>query len=389
MHVTDYDPFKKYRDQLEERRDEHRFRELVPVTAASSRTVFERDGRTFLNFCSNDYLGLAHHPEVLERSIEYTRRYGAGSSSSRLVSGSLEIHHRLEEKIAKLYERESALLFGSGFQANLTILPALTGRNDVILADKLCHNSLIQGGLLSRASFHRFRHNDMEHLEELLKQIDRKKGGTVWIVSETIFSMDGDEAPVEELIRLRRDYRALLYLDDAHAFGVRGPDGLGLAARREGVDLLIGTLGKAGGSYGAFVVSSHLIRDLLVNYCSGFIYTTAPPPGLIGSADAAFELLPGMESERSWLRKLSMDLRNTLRSAGLDCGQGESHIIPLMVASEQEALELSRSLYDRGFYLQAIRPPTVETSRVRISLSASHSEQELDSLKKALLNGTT
>ncbi|MEX2600719.1 MAG: 8-amino-7-oxononanoate synthase [Balneolaceae bacterium] len=374
---------------MDRRREENRFRELVPVSGASSRTVVELDGRTFLNFCSNDYLGLAHHPEVIERSLDYTRRFGAGSSASRLVSGSLEIHHRLEEKIAKLYGSESALLFGSGFQANLTILPALTGRNDVILADKRCHNSLIQGGLLGRATFRRFRHNDMEHLEELLIQAKRENRGTVWIVSETLFSMDGDEAPVGDLIRLRDSYHALLYLDDAHAFGVLGPEGLGMAARREGVDLLIGTLGKAGGAYGAFVVCGKLIRDMLVNYCSGFIYTTAPPPGVVGAADAAFELIPGMERERERLRSNSLGLRTRLRSAGFDCGAGESHIIPLMAGSDEEALELSRSLYQRGFFLQAIRPPTVETSRLRMTLSAEHSEQELNSLIKALIDDST
>lgn len=345
--------------------------------------TLELNGETFLNFCSNDYLGLATHPELTERSVQYTMHYGTGSSSSRLVSGSLQIHHDLEQKIAALYRREAALLFSSGFLANSTLLPALTDRGDLILADKLCHNSLLHGCMLSRAEFRRFRHNDCNHLEELLKKRPAD-GGTCWVVTESLFSMDGDRAPLDEIIALCGRYGARLYLDDAHAFGLFGEQGLGLGEGRGEVDLLLSTFGKAGGGQGAFAVCSAEMKEYLVNFCAGVIYTTAPAPSVIGAADAALDLVPGMEEERGRVGGLVRYLLERLEELPYPTGPDRTQIIPLLLYDEREALRLAARLYEQKLFVQAIRPPTVQQSRLRITLSALHKREDLDRLLEVL-----
>jgi 8-amino-7-oxononanoate synthase len=286
--------YKKLASRLDDRSGKHRLRSLYPLTYRMGKDRAYIGSSEFLNFCSNDYLGLSGHPELINRSIEFTYTFGTSSSASRLVSGSMEIHHNLETKIADRYGSESALLFGNGFLANSTILPALTDRNDLILADKQCHNSILQGGLASRADFKRFRHNDLKHLEKLLARYAGREDRDCWVVTESLFSMSGDLAPLDDIVELCSNFDVYLMVDDAHAFGVYGKQGLGLTEGRDDIDIVLGTMGKAGGCYGAFVLSSSLLRDTLINYCPGLIYTTAPPPGNIGAIDAAFDLIPGL-----------------------------------------------------------------------------------------------
>lgn len=388
--MPNIDRHSSFIEQLKIREGNHRLRTLKPVSVSrtQSRSTLNIDGRKFLNFCSNDYLGLAGHPSMIQRSVDYTRKYGTGSSASRLISGSLDIHHQVEEKIASSYQREAALLFSSGFQANSTILPALTGRNDLILADKRCHNSLIQGGLLSRATFRRFRHNDTDHLRSLLqKERTANQSNSIWVVTESLFSMDGDLSPIEELVEICKEFDAFLYVDDAHAFGVFGDRGLGLTTGNPEIDLVIGTLGKAGGGFGAFCLTSGTIYDYLINYCSGIIYTTSPPPGIVGATEASFDLIPKMDTERAYLMKQVSYLVDSLQNEGFDTGESRSQIIPVILGDEQSALEYANYLYENNIYVQAVRPPTVKKSRLRITLTASHTVDQIEKLLETLKNG--
>lgn len=372
---------------LGQRHQEYRFRSLTPVEPILGTSRVVRDGNELINFCSNDYLGLSSHPKVIERSKEFAENYGAGSGSSRLVSGTLNIHQKLEEKLAGVLGLEAVLVFNSGFQANTSILSSLADRNSLILADKKSHNSLIQGALLSRADFKRFDHNDLNHLERLLKTASGKDYNRIWVVSETVFSMDGDLNDIDGLIQLSEKYGALLYSDDAHALGVLGEKGLGLNYGKRGIDLSLGTFGKAFGSFGAFAGCSSEMKDYLINFCPGFIYTTALPPAIIGALDAALELIPEMDSERETLHSNIQYLIKGLKRLGFKTGEADSQIIPIIIGSEGESLNLSNYLEEKGIWASSIRPPTVErdASRIRITITLNHKREELDQLLEALI----
>ncbi|GAB4462363.1 MAG: 8-amino-7-oxononanoate synthase [Elainellaceae cyanobacterium] len=346
-------------------------------------------GKTLLNFSANDYLGLSKHPALIAAAQDYTQRYGAGATASRLVAGSFDIHQQLEAELAAACGREAALLFNSGFQANVTVLGALLDRHALVLCDRLVHSSLLNGALASRATLARYRHNDIAHLESLLQKATDQNYSRVVIVSETVFSMDGDRADVEGLARLAEAHGAILYLDDAHAVGVLGAGGVGLAMAHPGVDLAIGTLGKAFGAFGAFVVCSARLRDYLINACPGFIYTTALPPGVIGAIAAALKLMPSLEGDRQTLARRAADLRLQLQAAGFDTGPSSTHIIPVMAGEAERALHLSQWLESQGILAAAIRPPTVPqgTARLRLALSSQHTADHLGSLLGALRNG--
>ncbi|MEQ9310428.1 MAG: 8-amino-7-oxononanoate synthase [Balneolaceae bacterium] len=369
---------------LAQRKKEHRFRSLRAVEPIYGTSKVKVDGKELINFCSNDYLGLSTHPTIINRSIEFVQKYGAGSGASRLVSGTLNIHQQFEEKLANSLGIESALVFNSGFQANTTILATLADRNSLILADKKCHNSLIQGAILSRATFKRFNHNDLDHLEKLLKEASDKNYNRIWIVSETVFSMDGDCSDVPALIKLSEKYNALFYSDDAHALGVLGDQGLGFNYGKVGIDISLGTFGKAFGSFGAFVGCSAEMKDYLINFCSGFIYTTAIPPAVIGALDAALDLIPEMEKERLELFQLIDFLKSALNKFGYNTANSVSQIIPVIIGKEVEALELASYLEDHGIWASAIRPPTVDenASRIRLTLTSKHTQTDIDHLIK-------
>jgi len=317
-------------DALDQRKREHRFRSLsdIEVDSSSVKIIFEE--KEYINFSSNDYLGLRSHPDLIKRSNEFASKYGVGSGASRLVTGNFSIHTDLENKLAKIFDGEAAILFNSGFQANTSILPAVADRNSLILADKKIHNSLIQGSLLSRATLKRFDHNNYDDLEQCL--IDAEKGSynRISIVSETVFSMDGDRNDIDRLIELSNKYDALLYSDDAHALGVLGSHGLGLNYGKEGIDISLGTFGKSFGSFGAFALCSQEMKDYLINFASGFIYSTALPPNVIGAIDAGLDLIPTLDKERDQLLNNVSYLRNQIQQLGLETAGSDSQIIPVV-----------------------------------------------------------
>jgi 8-amino-7-oxononanoate synthase len=371
-------------DALELRVQEHKLRKLHSVTRSNERTQIDVDGDSYINFSSNDYLGLSYHPKLIERSNEFSKKYGVGAGASRLITGSLDIHMELEKKLAYLFGTEAAILFNSGFQANTSILPALADRNSLILADKNIHNSLIQGSLLSKAHFKRFRHNDYKHLKSLLRDSVKKNYNRIWIVSETVFSMDGDQCDIDALIELANKYKALLYSDDAHALGVLGESGLGLNFGKSGIDISLGTFGKSFGSFGAFATCSKRMKEYLVNFSSGFIYSTALPPAILGAIDAGLDIVPTMEDERITLFQNVEYLKEQLVKLGYDLLESNSQIIPVLIGSEKEVINISNLLKENKLWISAIRPPTVESnaSRLRITLSVHHTAQQIDKLLK-------
>jgi 8-amino-7-oxononanoate synthase len=370
---------------LAKRQQNQQLRTLQPVRPIDAIRV-ERQGRTLINFSANDYLGLAKHPAVIAAAQTYAAQYGAGATASRLVAGTYEIHLALEAKLAQACGRETALLFNSGFQANLTILPALLDRQSLVLCDRFVHSSLLQGSLASGAQFERYRHNDLDDLATRLKAAASKNYSRILIVTETVFSMDGDQSDVGALTQLAAQYNAILYLDDAHALGVLGHNGMGLAAGFSGVDLVIGTFGKAFGAFGAFVGCSRQLRDYLVNCCPGFIYTTALPPAVIGAIDAALTLMPTLGPERDLLIQRATQLRSQLQALGYDTGASTTQIVPIILGAEAKTLALSSWLEQQGILATAIRPPTVapSTSRIRLALSSCHTELHYNLLLNAI-----
>jgi 8-amino-7-oxononanoate synthase len=378
--ITVSGKFKFMAAALQARQEAYQLRSLQTVFPCPPVQVIKQ-GRKLLNFSSNDYLGLSQHPALIQTAQQYLQEYGTGATASRLVSGTYPIHQQLEENLAQACGREAALVFNSGFQANSTVLASLLDRHSCVICDRLCHNSLLQGALASQAHLLRYHHNDLDHLESLLRKT-RTAYQRLVIVSETVFSMDGDRSPITALVQLANQYEAMLYLDDAHAFGVMGPQGMGLAAGRPEVDLVVGTFGKAWGSFGAVVTSNSLTRDYLVNVCPGFIYTTALPPAIIGAIVAALELIPTLDVERQTLQHRAIELRQGLQQLGYDTGASASQIVPILVGSEAQTLHLSQWLEEHDILAIAIRPPTVPTgtSRIRIALSSQHTPAHIEQL---------
>lgn len=373
------------KDTLDDRRKKQQYRSLKTIAEVNRREPVVHIGeKRFINFCSNDYLGLSTHPLLLERSTAFVQRYGIGSTASRLVCGNMECHGAVEHKLAEWLETESALLFCTGYQANATILSSLADRNSLILADKLSHNSLLHGALVGQARFIRFRHNDMEHLRLLLDK-EAYRHNRVFILTESIFSMDGDRCNMPDLLAMSREYNAFLYVDEAHAIGVTGHKGRGLS-EAAGTDLYLGTLGKSFGVMGAFAAGARTLRDYLINYCPGFIYSTGLSPAVVGAIDAAIELIPGMDEERKRIADNARFLRSRLNEMGFDTGASDSQIIPVIVGSEKKAVSLSAHLENDGYLVSAIRPPTVpdNSSRLRLTITALHNEEHIASLLQSI-----
>jgi 8-amino-7-oxononanoate synthase len=385
--MRDFD--QSWRSRLADLSGQGRLRQLAESNRLPDGRI-ERDGLRLLDFSSNDYLGLTRHAEVKRRSADYLERWGAGSAASRLVTGNLPPYTAIEAKLAAGKGAEAALVLASGFQANAGLLPALLDaalwdKPPVVLADKLNHASLLQGVQAAGAKQVRFRHNDMDHLEDLL--IKHAGEGPSFIVTETVFSMDGDRADLDALTTLADRYDAFLYLDEAHATGVLGPNGFGLAHGLAGPNCLVmGTFSKAMGSFGAYAACSATLRDYLVNRCAGLIYATALPPATLGAIDAALDLVPGMDAERAHLAALAEDFRARLRAAGEDCGASSTQIVPLMLGDEQAALDLAAALKRLGLLAIAIRPPTVPPggSRLRFAFAAHHGAEDVARLAEAL-----
>ena len=362
-------------NQRIERRQLRRLRNVLPLNGIE----ININGRTMLNFCSNDYLGLSMHPLLKERSIEFIHKYGSGATASRLICGNFDFYERVESKLAQLKQTEAALVLSSGFQANISVIPALADRKALILSDQLNHNSLIMGCRLARCKVAVYRHNDLSHLEQLLAKNSDKGFSKIFIVTESVFSMDGDMVAIGALVDLAEKFNTFLIVDDAHATGVFGHQGMGLTCEHD-IDLVIGTFGKAGGSFGAYLTCSKKLQSYMINCCSGLIYTTALPPSVLGAIDAALDLIPAMDEQRQTLQANAAYLRGSLHEMGWQTGSSSTQIIPIMIGKEADALELSNWLEENGILISAIRPPTVPegASRIRLSLSALHTRNHID-----------
>jgi 8-amino-7-oxononanoate synthase len=337
------------------------------------------DGKPVLLLCSNNYLGLADHQRVREAAAEAALGWGAGAGASRLISGNMAPHRLLEERLAAFKGYEAALLFGSGYLANIGAISALAGRGKVVFSDELNHASIVDGCRLARAETFVYHHGDLEQLAWGLREA---RGRGSLIVTDGVFSMDGDIAPLEELIRLAHDYRCRLMVDEAHATGAVGPGGRGsvAAAGLSGeIDLVVGTLGKALGSYGAYVCASAELGEYLLNTARSFIFSTALPPPVLGAALAALDVLEAEPERVERLTSNAAALREGLTAEGLAGGGGKSQIVPLEVGDARQAMQLCERLLERGVFAQGIRPPTVPegTSRLRFSVMATHEEAEL------------
>lgn len=374
-------------EALKGRKQSHRFRRLTSYRPEGSVLISDGD-RKLINFSGNDYLGLSKHPEVIKKSQLYAEKYGAGASASRLISGTYPIHTKLEHKLASTFGWESALLFNSGFQANSTIISTFTDRHSLILADKLSHNSLLQGALASRADFRRFDHNSVDDLKNQLESASDQTYSRIIVITESIFSMDGDRSDLEAMADLTQDHDAWLFVDDAHAVGVWGDEGLGLAQGIPGIDMVLGTCGKAFGGFGAFLLCSTKVRDYLINFCPGFIYTTALPPAVVGSIEASLELIPSLNDERKQVRRHIQKMQKGIQKAGYSTGKSSSQIIPIIVGGDQETLKLADHLKKNGFLATAIRPPTVPegSARIRMTLTSEHTDSQITKFLNTLNN---
>lgn len=365
-------------------------RRLRPVTPTGGGRV-AMAGRDYLNFSSNDYLGLARHPLLIERARDWAGRWGAGSGASRLVTGTLDACRAVEARIARLKGTEAALILASGWQANASALPALfnrdtLGEEPLVYTDRLNHASLHQGCLAAGVRQTRFRHNDLGHLETLLKR-DAAKPGRRFIVTESVFSMDGDRSDVVALADLAARFDAFLYLDEAHATGVLGPHGGGLSGLAPGgVDAIMGTFSKALGGFGAYIAGSQALCDHLVNHASGFIFATALPPAVLGAMDAALELVPQLDAERARLQRHGERVRAHFAALGFDTCGSTTQIVPAVIGRATATLEVSNRLQEAGILGVAIRPPTVPqgSSRIRFALSAAHDDSDIDALLAAM-----
>ncbi|MBN7797879.1 8-amino-7-oxononanoate synthase [Parahaliea mediterranea] len=374
---------------LEERRASGLYRERLNLASAQGARV-RVAGRELLNFCSNDYLGLAAHPKVVESLRRAAAEYGVGSGASHLVCGHSAPHHALEEALADFTGRPRALLFGSGFAANTGTLAALLRAGDTVLQDRLNHASLLDGGLHSGARLRRFAHNDLDDLARKLERAPEQADGATLVVVDGVFSMDGDVAPLAELAALTRERDAWLMVDDAHGFGVLGATGAGsteAAGLGEAeVPVLMATLGKALGTAGAFVAGSEDLVEALLQLARNYIYSTAMPPAIAAAALTALQLLREEAWRRDHLRDLVERFRRGAAQLGLPLAEVHGPIQPLHVGEPDVAMALSAALRERGALVGAIRPPTVPagTARLRVTLSAAHSEADVDCLLDTL-----
>jgi 8-amino-7-oxononanoate synthase len=365
--------------ELDRLREQGLFRELRMLPQVGGKISV--NGREFLNFSSNDYLNLSNHHEVKAAAVEATKRFGCSATASRLMSGHLELHEALEVDLARMVGSEAVLVFGSGFLVNIGVLTAIAGRDDEIYADRLNHASLIDGMLLSGAKWHRYRHKDMDHLENLLKKSQSR--GQCIIVTDSIFSMDGDIAPLKELAELSNRYGAMLVVDEAHAIGVMGEKGGGVC-RIPGNEInadmvVIGTLSKSLGGYGGFVACSRSMRSFLINRARSFIFSTGLPPGCLGSGRKAVSLVESTPKLGRQLLSRVQKFREFLITEGFTLSELESQILPIHVGDNRDALDLASSLWQKNLMVTAIRPPTVPagTTRLRVSVTLAHSNDDL------------
>ncbi|TXH69029.1 MAG: 8-amino-7-oxononanoate synthase [Thiothrix sp.] len=356
------------------------------ITESPQQPIMQVNGRTILAFCSNDYLGLANHPKLIQAFQQAANQYGVGSGAAHLVNGHSRLHQQLEEALAEFTKRERVLLFSTGYMANLGLSTALAERHDTIYQDRLNHASLLDAALLSSAKLVRYPHN---HTEQLSKRLATQTNGQKLIVTDGVFSMDGDTAPLQDLAALAHTHDAWLIVDDAHGFGVLGATGAGLVeAEHLGQDdaILMGTLGKALGTAGAFVAGSTELIEFLIQTARPYIYTTAQPPAIAAATLASLQIVQTETWRREHLHQLIAYFRHGATQLGLNLMPSHTPIQPILVGENTKALAISQQLEQQGILVTAIRPPTVpiHTARLRITLSAAHTQEQIDRLLEAL-----
>lgn len=377
--------FYSFAGQLEQLKQQGLYRSRRLIDSPQG-VLLKVDGKQVVNFCSNDYLGLANHPEVVAAFKQAADQLGVGSGSAHLICGHTTGHHALEEELAAFTGRQRALLFSTGYMANLGVVSALVGRGDTVLEDRLNHASLLDAGLLSRGHFKRYRHIDDKDLQQRLVDCT----GKVLIVSDGVFSMDGDLANLPRLAELARQYQAGLFVDDAHGFGVLGISGAGIVEHYglspNDVPILMGTLGKSFGTFGAFVAGSDDLIELLIQKARSYVFTTALPAAIAEATRVSLRLLQTESWRRDKLQHLINQFRAGAQQQGLQLMDSVTAIQPLLVRDSQRAVDISAALLAQGFWVSAIRPPTVPvgTARLRVTLSAEHEHHQVDALLDAL-----
>ena len=369
-----------FRDEINDLKKKGLYREMRTVEGEQDSSVVI-NGKRVLMFSSNNYLGLANHPGLKKASMDAALYYGTGSGGSRLISGSMEVHRTLEKALALFKGTDGALLFSSGYHANVGAISALAGEGDLILSDEFNHASIVDGCRLSRGEVRVYKHGDMNSLKEILRRSSKFKQRL--IVTDSVFSVDGDIAPLPDIVDLAEKYSALVMVDDAHGTGVLGKKGKGAIEHfgLEGkVEIQMGTLGKALGSFGAYIAGSEDLIQYLVNKTRSLLYTTALPPSVCGSALAALKILGERPELVSQLRNNASYFRKGMRDLGYPISESGTPILPLILRDPFVTMNMARSLFDEGVYVQGIRPPTVPegTSRLRITLMASHTREQLD-----------
>lgn len=371
---------------LEQRRAEHLYRSRSVLTSPQGVSV-TANGKEYIAFCSNDYLGLANHPEVIRAMQQATGHWGVGSGASHLIYGHSHEHHALEEELAEFTGRPRALLFSTGYMANMGVIRALADRGDHVFEDYLNHASLLDGGFLSRARFKRFQHRDIDDLDQCLQRVE---SGRKLVVTDGVFSMDGDLAPLPELAACCDRHNAWLMVDDAHGFGVLGRNGGGVAEHYAmdvaSLPILIGTLGKGFGTFGAFVSGSDALIETLVQYARTYIYTTALPPAVAAATRASLKILQRETWRREKLQALIRQFRQGVAAMGLGLMPSDTPVQPVLLHDDQRVMTVGAALKERGYLVGAIRPPTVPrgSARLRITVCAEHSEAQVDGLLAAL-----
>ena len=375
-----------YEQHLQHLNDQHLLRHLRTIGSATGPTIMLGNRRVIL-LSSNNYLGLATHPDVVEAAVAATRRYGVGAGASRLVCGTLPPHEELERALAQYKGTEASLTFAAGYLANICVIPALIRKDGLILADRLCHASLIDGCKLSGATFRVYHHRDMNHLERLLAR--RSSAMPTLIVTDGLFSMDGDIAPLADIAALAERYDAAVFIDDAHGTGILGRTGRG-SLEHCGVEFRIpyhmGTLSKALGSVGAYLAGSATFISYLQNTCRAFIYTTAATPASVAAATAALQVIAHEPERRARLWRNRAHLAQGLTGLGYQLTASESPILPIIIGDPDRALSLAQALLEHGIYAPAIRPPTVPaaTSRIRLTVTADHTAEHIEEALIAL-----
>ena len=362
-------------------------RRQLRIAESPSDTTITIESRRFISMASNNYLGLANHPAVKRAAIEAIEQWGVGAGAARLITGTMTPHHQLEQDLARFKQVEAALTFGTGYTTNLGLIPALIDRDGLILADRYCHASLIEACRLAKARLRVFHHNDVEHLKKLLKK--REKARPTLVVTEGVFSMDGDLAPLPDLLALCRQHEATLVIDDAHGTGVMGTNGRGTVEHfgMNPQDLIqMGTLSKAIGTSGGYVAGPATLKDYLINTSKAFIYTTAQPPAIAAGASAAIRIIQDEPARRERLQTNRDALHAALRELGFQLTDTQSPILPIIVKSPERALAMSQALYEAGVFVPAIRPPTVpkHSSRLRLTVSSEHTQEQLETVVRCI-----